>query len=237
MNGQHIDSFMALFAVLGLTACGGGGSSGVSGTGSSTVPNSDARVTLAASPVPTPGFAPVAAAYVLLQPVSGRAVHGETQATPPKAGWALTFDEHGDFLGALRYPGSVPVHTAYELDVLAVPAPGGTAGTPEHFEIAQVGWTLSGGPQPLGQGFTAQPYAVHLASVAQLAPGAAIPFVPSSPSFFAWNSSGALLGAFNAPGRSPGQYTVPTGSPITVVDTTASWPESHCGNCWLVLQH
>jgi hypothetical protein len=237
MTLRHIN-LLALYAVFAVTACGGAGSTAAAGSGSPTVPNSTARETLAATPSPSPGFTAIAASYVLLEPVAGRAIQTRVAAAPPPNGWALAFTANGDFLLALKRAEPLPERTAYELDVLAVPAPGGTRGTPsaEHIEIGLNGWTLSGGPQPLGGGFTAQPYAVRLASVAQLAPGATIPFA-TSPSFFAWNSSGALLGSFNAPGRLPGQYTVPTGSPVTVMDTTASWPESHCGNCWLVLQH
>jgi hypothetical protein len=240
MTLRHIDRAFALFAVLGFSACAGTASTGTAGTGSPTVPQSDARVTLAApTPAPTPGFTALATSYVLLEPVGGRAVRTRVEAAPPPQGWALAFNENGDFLGALKSAELLPERTSFELDVLAVPAPGGTNGTASDshaIDIAQSGWTLSGGPQPLGGGFTAQPYAVRLASVAQLAPGATVPFA-TSPSFFVWNGSGTLLGAFDAPGRLPGQYTVPAGSPVTVVDTTTSWPESHCGNCWLVLQH
>jgi hypothetical protein len=237
MSLQHIN-FLALFAVLGFTACGGAGSTAAAGSGSPTVPNSAARESLVATPSPTPGFTAIAASYVLLEPVAGRAIQTRVPAAPPPNGWALAFTANGDFLLALKRAEPLPDGTAFELDVLAVPAPGGTGGTPsaEHIEIGRNGWTLSGGPQPLGGGFTAQPYGVRLASVAQLASGATIPFA-TSPSFFVWNNLGGLVGTFNAPARLPGQYTVPTGSPVTVMDTTASWPESHCGNCWLVLQH
>lgn len=226
-----------LFTALIFAACGGGGSSQPP---RSALPNAEVRAQLAATPAATPGFTPIAAAYVLLEPVSGGPRSPGRLAAPPKNGFALVFAAQGNFLRALTEPTRLPPDTAYELDVLTTTAPGGTGGPSRgaaQTKIEEAGWTLVGGPQPLGGGFTAQPFAVHLASVAELQPRATIPFLATTPSFFVWNSSGMLLGAFNAPGRFPGAFTVPEGSPVTVMDTTASWPESHCGNCWLVLQH
>jgi hypothetical protein len=151
---------------------------------------------------------------------------------------ALAFSANGDFLRALKRAERLPPRTAYELDVLTSPAPGGTGRPPgARLNVEEAGWTLLGGPQSLGNGQFASPYAVVLASVAQLAPQTITFGSGVLPSFFVWDDrSGALLGAFNAPGRFPGStFVIP--APATQMVTTQGWPESHCGNCWLVLQH
>jgi hypothetical protein len=229
--------------LLALTACGGGGGSALTpapGTGDTALTAQGAA--RAPQPTPTPGFfAPVLPSYILLEVVGGGARPQSGFASPPRDGYALAFDANGGLVRALRGPGRFPADAAYELDVLTTqPNLVQYPLTPyePNVPFEKQGWILLGGRFDLtGQGvaFT-NPWALRLKSVEQLPQGATIDAGSVPTPFLAWNTStGALLGDFfdqTFPG-----LTFTATVPSTVMFTASGWPQSHCGNCWMILEH
>jgi hypothetical protein len=228
--------------LLALTACGGGG---VSSVPSTPTVNTDSVLRDAASAMPlptqTPGFQPIAQSYVSLLVFGGGVRGSGAVANPPQNGYALAFAANGDFLRALRGPERLPMLTAYELDVRT--APPDLTLFPLTPYVATIpferqGWILSGGKFEIAPSETTNPWAVHLKSIRPLPLGATISGqdVPPPSPFLAWDANtGQLLGLFFDQGGLDFVYTAPVNA--TVVFSSAGWPQSHCGNCWMILQH
>jgi hypothetical protein len=235
--------------LLALSACSGGGGNPTTllpSASTTTTSITDTTITESANrripqPTQTSGFEPVRSSYVLLQSVGGGSRTAGAFADPPQSGWALAFASNGNFLRALRRRERLPVLTTYELDVLTT-TPNlqlyPTTPIAPNVPFEREGWILTGGRYDIsgrGLAFTS-PWAVHLKSVQAFPKGATISGADLPTPFFAWdNSNGSLLGEFLDQGNP--NFTLTASVDSTVVFAAQGWPQSHCGNCWMVLQH
>ncbi|HTJ26323.1 MAG TPA: hypothetical protein VMA36_09160 [Candidatus Limnocylindria bacterium] len=224
---------LLLGLVLALTACGGAGSSA---TPTSPVAPQTVGV-LADRSAPSPhascppselGFPPAGAPTcpeLVLKIVGGRTLTAsDTRADGPDGSIALLFDANGNFLNAQQRGTPLRKHPTYELDVLD---------SANARAVATDEWTLVHQDTP-----SLAPFAVHLATVKQLS-GNHVTVAASVLSYLVTDRAGNAVGTVVDTMGLPVDFTVPaeTPLPLTLLTFTTGVPESHCGNCWVTLQH
>jgi hypothetical protein len=215
--------------VFALSACSGTGSTMLSPPAAPAAPQPAGSLsTLASCPPTTPGFHQAASQTcpdVVLRIVSGRTLTAsDTQANVRTGTVALLFDADGNFLYAEQQVAALRLQPRYELDVLD---------TADVDNIAKYQWTLYHQATP-----PLAPFAVHLASVQQLS-GDQVSLPGSVSSYLVADGAGNTLATVTDTMGFPVNFLVPAGRPhpLTLLTFTTSVPQSHCGNCWVTLQH
>lgn len=223
------------------SACGGGNDAGAmpATPAQAVAPQSLTTSSLQAPAGCTVTSPPSSCPAVVLQIVGGRTIDGDDRkADEPRTAFALFYDAGGNFLYSTEQRGVIRSGAAFEIDVRTNPAVS-TATFSRDF------WTVSGGRQVLSGTppnlIYAFPFPLQITGVQEVA-GTTIPAPASWKAALVADGNGRVLFVAQnhglPPPYGPFPYTIPPGTPrpVTMV-LTAGYPESHCGNCWLVFPH